>query len=396
MITKVCFIGGARYKQPLDTTSEKKFEAMKALADVFVIGFSRDLRLQTFTQHAHFYLLPQLPLPMMRYLELLILGFALTMWLVVRHGIGVVIAQSPYEGFVAALAVKFVGLCGYKTALVVEVHGDFERSLFLYRDIQFRGIYQFVMNRIAGFAIAQADVLRAISNSTVEQLRFRAPEKTIVQFPAWTDIEVFLHTRKTSETVAESVVYAGVLSPVKGIQYLINAFAIVAGQYPKAELIIIGKDQSPGYAANLRKQAVELGLADRAYFIASLPQPELALWMSRASVLVLPSLTEGLPRVVLEAMATGTPVIGSRVGGVPELVEEGIRGFLIPPGDEQLLADKLRWIFDNPDKARIMGECGRSFAEQCFSTERYLQGYRQILQMSALDFEQRENATSTL
>jgi glycosyltransferase involved in cell wall biosynthesis len=396
MTAKVCFIGGARYSRPLDASSEKKFKAMKALAEVFVIGFSRDLRLQKFTQDAHFYLLPQLPLPMMRYLELLILGFALTVWLVARHRIGVVVAQSPYEGFVAALAIKFIGWCGYRMGLVVEVHGDFERSLFLYRRIRCRSIYQFVMNRIAGFAIAQADVLRAVSNSTVEQLRLWAPRKTIVQFPAWTDIEAFLYSPKTLKTVSESVVYAGVLSPVKGIQYLINAFSIVAGQYPKAELFIIGKDENPGYAADLHSRVRELGLTDRVHFFTPLPQRELALWMGRASVFVLPSLTEGLPRVILEAMATGTPVIGSSVGGIPELVEEGTRGFLIPPGDERLLADKLRWIFDNPDKARVMGECGRSFAEQCFSTERYVKGYRQILRMSAPTFEQRGNATSTL
>jgi glycosyltransferase involved in cell wall biosynthesis len=238
MAAKVCFLGGARYSQPLDTTSEKKFNALKALAEVFVIGFSRDLRVQKFTQDAHFYLLPQLPLPMMRYLELLILGFALLVWLVVRHRIGVVVAQSPYEGFVAALAIKLARWFGYHVRLVVEIHGDFERSLFLYREIRFRGLYRFLMNRLAGYSIKHADLLRAVSNSTKEQLKRWAPEKTIVQFPAWTDIEAFLHSPKTSQTVSESVVYAGVLSPVKGIQYLINAFSIVAGQFPRPNCLL--------------------------------------------------------------------------------------------------------------------------------------------------------------
>src|SRR6476660_7075698 len=118
---KVCFIGGARYSWPLDNTNEKKFRAMNSLADLFIIGFSPDVRLRSFTEHAHFYLLPQLPFPMLRYLELFVLGQIVVFWLIVRHDIQVVVAQSPYEGFVAALALKFAGWLGYPVRLVVEV-----------------------------------------------------------------------------------------------------------------------------------------------------------------------------------------------------------------------------------------------------------------------------------
>ena len=110
---------------------------MKSLAELFVIGFSPDFRLRRFTEHAHFYVLPHLPLPILRYLELFVLGQILLFWLIVRHRIQVVVTQSPYEGFVAALALKFAGWLGYQVRLVVEVHGDFEGSLFLQREIQF-------------------------------------------------------------------------------------------------------------------------------------------------------------------------------------------------------------------------------------------------------------------
>ena len=118
--------------------------------------------------------------------------------------------------------------------------------------------------------------------------------------------------------------------------------------------------------------------------------------MAEASVLVLPSMSEGLGRVIIEAMATGTPVIGSRVGGIPELIEDGVRGFLVPPGNENVLAEKLRCILNSPDEARAMGACGRRFAERLFSTESYLRGYEQIFEMTQPRMEHTKHAPSSL
>ena len=99
---------------------------------------------------------------------------------------------------------------------------------------------------------------------------------------------------------------------------------------------------------------------------------------------VLPPYSEGLGRVVFEAMATGTAVIGSQVGGIPEIVEDGVTGFLVQPGDETRLAERLRWILEHPDEAQEMGHRARAFAESFFSTGRYIKGYRQIFDVVQL------------
>ncbi len=395
MSTKVCFLGGARYDRPLVATSEKKFRAMKSLAEIFVIGFSRDLYARKFTEHAHFYLLPQLPAPFLRYLVLFIVGQALIFWMIIRHRIQTVVAQSPYEGFIAALAIKCAGCLGYRVRLVVEVHGDFEESLFLYRSIRFPGLHRFLMGRAARYSISHADLLRAVSNSTREQLHEWAPGTTTVKFRTWTDIETFLRSDARTENEDTGIIlYAGVLTPLKGIHDLISAFALIAEEFPNLKLMIIGKDENRAYASELAKQVNEFDLAGRVQFTGSLPQAELAGWMGKASALVLPSKSEGLPRVLIEAMATGTAVIGSRVGGIPELIEDGVRGFLIPPGDSQTLAEKLRWILQNPAKARAMGACGRAFVERLFSTENYLKGYEQIFATAGPGSEQASHANS--
>ena len=395
MPTKVCFLGGARYDRPLAATSEKKFRVLKSLGEIFVVGFSRDLRLRRFTEHAHFYLLPQFSAPFLRYLEFLTGGLVLVIWLIVRRRIQIVVAQSPYEGFIAALAVKCAACLGYRAKLVVEVHGDFERSLFLYRDIQLPGLYRFLMHRLARYSIGHADLLRAVSNSTREQLQEWAPGTATVQFQTWTDIDIFLDgdSRKDKGT-SQLILYAGVLSPLKGVHDLIGAFGLISGEFPNAKLVIIGKDENLTYASELMQRVSELGLTERVQFAGAVPQSELAAWMGNASVLVLPSRSEGLPRILIEAMATGTPIIGSRVGGIPELIEDGVRGFLVPPADSQALAEKLRWLLESPAEARAMGARGRAFVERLFSTESYLKGYERVFTIAGSKTEQASHATS--
>jgi glycosyltransferase involved in cell wall biosynthesis len=382
MRTKVCFIGGARYSQPLDATSEKKWQLLSELGEMFVIGFSQDLRPRRFTQHAHFYLLPKFPLPVLRYLAMFAAGPALALWLILRQGVRILVAQSPYEGFAAAVAKVLARLVGFQVVLIVENHGDFEVSLFLQRRVRCRTLYRWLMRRTARFALQHADLLRAISNSTRNQLETWSLGKPIVQFPTWTDIEVFLKAGESNGTRGPVILYAGVLIPRKGVHHLLRAFAKVVQEFPEARLEIVGRDENPEYAEQLCQEVVRLGLHGRVSFVGEVPQVELADRMRRACVFVLPSLSEGLGRVVVEAMATGTPVIGTRVGGIPEMVQEGWTGFLVPPGDEETLAERLRWVLGRPPEAEAMGRRAREFARAFFSPEAYLTGYRRLLEMA--------------
>jgi glycosyltransferase involved in cell wall biosynthesis len=378
---KCCWIGGARYSNPLDKTSEKKFRALKPLGELFIIGFSQNILPRQFTEHAHFYLMPQLPWTLLRYAEMLILGTALSLWVIFRHRVQILVAQSPYEGVAAALAKMIAHWFGRKVFLVVESHGDFEQSLFLQKQIRFASLYRFLMRYAVNLTLNSADLLRSVSSVTGRQLQQWVSDKSIVQFPAWTDIETFLSFGATrNKYYSRKILYAGVLTYLKGVAHLVNAFGSIAQDFPQTELVIIGRENDKTYADQLKAQVRKLGLESQVQFISQLNQPELAKYMSQASVFVLPSLSEGLGRVVIEAMATGTPAIASNVGGIPDLVQSGINGFLVSPGDETALADRLRWMLEHPTEAKEMGRLGRTFAEQFFSTEIYVQGYQKIFE----------------
>lgn len=378
---KVCFLGGARYSRPLDATSEKKFRVMKSLGELYVIGFSRDLYPRRFTQHALFYLLPALPVPALRYIEMFMAGSVVACWLIFRHKVEILIAQSPYEGFAAVVAKKIAGWLGHRVILVVESHGDFKQSLFLQRRIMFPRLYSLLMRGSANFALKQADLLRAVSNSTREQLERWMPDKLTFQFAAWTDIEAFLHAgAERKSQLSQNILYAGVLIPRKGIHHLLSAFAGIARAFPEACLIIAGLAENKRYAAQLKAQCNQSDLDGRVEFVDEMPQVRLAARMKEACVFVLPTYSEGLPRVVYEAMAAGLPVIASAVSGIPDIVEDGVTGFLVQPGDEAALAERIQWILEHPDETHAMGRRARKSAERFFSTDVYVDAYRELFE----------------
>jgi glycosyltransferase involved in cell wall biosynthesis len=163
-----------------------------------------------------------------------------------------------------------------------------------------------------------------------------------------------------------TVVEVARLAPVKGQRELIEAIA----QVPDARLVLVGKDleQDGAYAALLKRRARELGVADRVELAGY--RPDALGLMREARVVALPSTTEGLPIVLLEAMAQARPVVATPVGGTPELVVDGETGLLVPPGDIGALARALRELLDDDELARRLGESGRRRVEERFSAGR--------------------------
>ena len=380
---KVCFFGSTRYRQPLSATLEKKFSTLSTLGEIFVVGFSHDWKPHSFTHKVKFFLPPNLPVPFLRYIVMFTIGPMIIFWLILRHNLNILVAQSPYEGFVVAWVKLLARIFGKRVGLIVESHGDFENALFLYRRIVFSGFVRLVMKKIAKFAISHADALRAISDSTRKHLQKWATERPIVQFPTWTDVDVFLEAKKAklnSEDQDKYILYAGVLTPLKGVHFLLDAFAKVAEERKDVRLRIIGEAQNAEYKEKLKSRVKELGLNGRVIFLNQVSQRSLAEYMAQAEVLVLPSLSEGLGRVIIEAMATGTPVIGSRVGGITEIIKDRT-GYLVPPGNVDAIADKLFWILSHPQEAKEMGEQAHGLVKNFFSTERYIQGYTHLIEI---------------
>ncbi len=168
------------------------------------------------------------------------------------------------------------------------------------------------------------------------------------------------------------VLFAGRLIERKGLPVLLRALARVARER-EVVLDLVGEGHE---RPRLERLAADLGLAERVRFHGWVSPEELDRLYRACTVFVLPSVvdshgdTEGLGVVLIEALRYRKPVIGSDVGGIPDIVEDGVSGLLVPPGDPEALAQALRRVLDDPALARRLGEDGFQYVAQKFAWER--------------------------
>jgi len=153
------------------------------------------------------------------------------------------------------------------------------------------------------------------------------------------------------------IIFVGRLDAVKGVPLLLDAVAALREKHPDMHVSIVGDGP---HRAQLEQQAKALGLEGILHFLGYQSQDAVAGLLAEADMLVLPSFAEGVPVVLMEAMAARLPVIASQVAGVSELVEDGVSGYLIPAGDVQRLIARLDHLLSHPERGTAMGDAGRA------------------------------------
>lgn len=166
-----------------------------------------------------------------------------------------------------------------------------------------------------------------------------------------------------------TILHVARLVEVKGTEYLIRAFAALVRGHAKVQLVIIGDGP---LNRPMQALAKSLGLEHDVLFLGALPHAQVLAWMRRTAMLVLPGIrtaagrAEGLGMVLLEAAATGIPVVGTRIGGIPEIVIDGRTGYLVPERDTNALAKRMGELLDDPATRLRMGAEARALVERQF------------------------------
>lgn len=161
----------------------------------------------------------------------------------------------------------------------------------------------------------------------------------------------------------KEVLFVGRLAGVKGVPLLLDSVAALSDTHPDLRVTLIG--DGPDRAA-LEAHCKALGLQQRVAFLGYQSQDAVAQALSKADVFALPSFAEGVPVVLMEAMAAQVPVVTTRIAGVPELVQDGASGYLVPPGDVAALTLSLDQLLSDPDQRRRMGAAGRAQVMDAF------------------------------
>ncbi len=204
-------------------------------------------------------------------------------------------------------------------------------------------------------------------------LRERIDPAKVYTVPNGLDVEPYLRSEKDRRCtrmalgLEESDILVAVvanLKPVKGHAYFLEAFATLVRDFPRFVAILIGDGPLLG---ELQEQANRLGIAQRVRFLGQ--REDVPHLLAAADLFVLPSLWEGLPVSILEAMASAVAVVATNVGGVGEIVVNGKTGLLVPPADAKALAHAMRRALSDAEARRRMGLAGRERVRRYFSAE---------------------------
>jgi glycosyltransferase involved in cell wall biosynthesis len=360
-------VGRSRYSLPLSASLERKFDALSAELDIRVLGSAaaghgsdpRFRLVQPLRPRAldgvSFYAL--LPLRIARELR--------------RFRPDAVLAQGGQE---TALALLGRSLARVPACVIADIHGDPAAPTRLYGS-PFRRTLAPLADTLARRGLRRADGVRTISAYTTGLVREVGAEPTAT-FAAFMDLEPFLETPAAPLPATPAALFVGVLERYKGVDVLADAWRRAAPRVPGATLHLVGR----GALRDVAEQLVA-DLPEQARWTESLPTPAVARALDEASVLVLPSRSEGLGRVVVEAYCRGRGVAGSRVGGIPDIVVDGRTGLLVPPADPGALAEALVRVLTDRALAERLGAEARLAVEPWLATpEEYARQIRDLVE----------------
>ena len=363
----VLMAGRTRYTLPLDPSLARKFDALSAVLDVRVLA-ARPRRMSG--RDSRFALYGPVAPGKLEGLSF----WALFPFRVARelrsHPADAVLAQGGHE---TALVLLGRRLARSDAKVIMDVHGDPGSATRLYGS-PLRRAWAPVGDWLTRVAVKRADAVRTISAYTTGLVRERGVEPAAT-FPAFMDLDPFLETPPVRIPPEPVALFVGVLERYKAVDVLADAWRSAAPRVPGARLRIVGRGTMTDIVERLvaeRPESVE--------WAPRLPTDEVAHAIDAATVLVLPSRSEGLGRVIVEAFCRGRGVVGSRVGGIPDLVEDGVNGRLVPPGDAAALADALVDVLSDDALAARLGDAARAAIEPWLATpEEYAARIRELV-----------------
>jgi glycosyltransferase involved in cell wall biosynthesis len=351
---KLLMVGRSRYSLPLSPSLAEKFDALSSELDVRVLGSSAGGR----GSDARFYLVRRFPITRLD-------GIAFYALLPVRVARELrafrpdaVLAQGAQE---AALVVLGRTLARVPAKVIADIHGDPAAPTRLYGSPRRKALAP-LADALARFGLRKSDGVRTISGYTSGLVREAGVEPT-AEFAAFIDLEPFLERAPAPLPERPAALFVGVLERYKAIDVLAEAWRLAAPRLPDASLYLVGRGALRDVAERLVAE-----LPAQTSWRESISTEEVAHALDAATVLVLPSRSEGLGRVVIEAFCRGRGVVATRVGGIRDLVVEGETGILVPPDDPRALATELERVLADRELAERLGVAAREAVEPWLAT----------------------------
>jgi glycosyltransferase involved in cell wall biosynthesis len=356
---RLLLVARTRYELPLSPSLERKFTALRDRFDLRVLATSGDGGRR---DDGTFHLVGRLPVLDGLFFYLL-LPFRVRR-LAREHRPAAIVTQSPYEA-----ACVWAARTGAR--IVVELHGDWRTATRLYGSPQRRYLSP-LADAVGVFGLRRADGVRTVSSYTSALVRDLGVEPA-AEFAAFMDFEAFTERPPVPLPPAPAALFVGVLELYKNVDGLARAWRLAAPRLPGVQLRIVGRGSRRDVAAELVRD-----LPAQTSWTERLTPAEVARALDEATCLVLPSRSEGLGRVLIEAFLRARPAVAMGVGGIRDVVEDGINGLLVD-SDEELAAALVRVLSERQLAERLAAGAARSAGRWVTTPDAYAERMAELL-----------------
>ena len=294
-----------------------------------------------------------------------------------KQNIDIVAFQDPITSFLGFLRIK---QSHPNIKIVLESHGDFINTLGMEKNLFLPSLYKKAFNSIAQYTIDNADIVRAVSSSTEEQVLSFNKSKNVVRFPAWIDFEVYKNVVPTREdNQIYKILFIGSVTDRKKPHMVIEALPKLNNK--NVEFHIVGPTPNQQYLERINNLIDEHNLEDKVFIHGIKNRDEVVEFYKTSNLMILPSVSEGLARVIFESQVTSCPVLVTDAPGMQDIVIDGQTGFVFESNNLESLVLKMNEVFDDYNQSIQIGRNAKDFILENFSEDKFKFSFKKIFDL---------------
>ena len=369
----VLFIAPTTYQLPLTENLKKKFITLSEVCNVSVLAFANSKTFLNET-YGNFYLNKKIKNRLLNYFRIIQISIFTTHKIIKKENIDIVCFQDPVSSFFSIL---FLKVRRAEVKIIVETHGDFIETLSLEKNLVLPSLYKKLFYIMAKYSIGKSNIIRAVSSSTEQQVLDIDSSKSVVRFPAWIDFKDFQNIEpKPLSKDKFNILFIGSVTDRKKPHMIIEAIQRINDK--SYHLSIVGPAPNEKYFKELKDLIDKSDLQNQVSLIGPVDRESVKDYYSTSNLMILPSISEGLARVIFESQVAMCPVLVTDAPGMSDIVIDGQTGYVFKSNNLDSLSLKIEYIKNNYDEASLVAKNAKGFILSNYSEDNFKFSFKKL------------------
>ena len=369
----VLFIAPTTYQLPLTENLKKKFITLSEVCNVSVLAFANSKTFLNET-YGNFYLNKKIKNRLLNYFRIIQISIFTTYKIIKKENIDIVCFQDPVSSFFSIL---FLKARRTEVKIIVETHGDFIETLSLEKNLVLPRLYKKLFYIMGKYSIGKSNIIRAVSSSTEQQVLDIDSSKSVVRFPAWIDFKDFQNIEpKPLSKDKFNILFIGSVTDRKKPHMIIEAIQRINDK--SYNLSIVGPAPNEKYFKELKDLIDKSDLQNQVSLIGPVDRESVKDYYSTSNLMILPSISEGLARVIFESQVAMCPVLVTDAPGMSDIVIDGQTGYVFKSNNLDSLSLKIEYIKNNYDEASLVAKNAKGFILSNYSEDNFKFSFKKL------------------